>query len=235
MAVHGSLAPFNKDKETWEVYTERLDFYFEAHDIAAEERKRSILLSVCGSATYEELRNLVQPASLKDKSYKDLVDIMKKHLNPASSKIMHRYKLFTAVRRAEDSIGTFVSQLRAIGQNCARAYSNDSLNDMLRDAFVFGVNNAQIQRRLFQEKDDFTFETAIEIATAIELSGKDASQIQANTSRNTVSVQRVRTESKQKPAISCYRCGGPHLASHCRYKDAVCRGCGKKASGQSVP
>ena len=32
----------------------------------------------------------------------------------------------------------------------------------------------------------------------------------------------------QKPAVSCYHCGGQHLASHCRYKDAVCRGCGKK-------
>ena len=95
--------------------------------IAAEECKRSILLSVGGSSTYKELRNLVQPASLKEKSYKDLVEIMKKYLNPASLKLMHRYKLFTAVLCAKDSIRTFVSQLRAIGQNCA--YSNDLLSD----------------------------------------------------------------------------------------------------------
>ena len=27
---------------------------------------------------------------------------------------------------------------------------------------------------------------------------------------------------------SCYRCGGPHLASVCRFKDSECHYCGKK-------
>ena len=235
-SVHGSLAPFDKEKETWDVYTERLGFYFEAHDITADERKRSILLSACGSATYEELRNIVQPESLRDKSYTELVQSMKKHLNPPSSKIIHRYKLFTTVRRPGDSIATFVAQLQAIGQHCA--YGDATLKDMLRDAFVFGVNDAQIQRRLFQEKDDFSLETAIELANAIVTSGKNASRLQANASEKNPSgiVHRVLANEKSKPKstnenskpVVCYRCGGAHLAMQCRFIDATCRGCGKK-------
>ena len=43
--VHGSLAPFEKGKESWKNYTERLDFYFQANGIADAVQKRSILLS----------------------------------------------------------------------------------------------------------------------------------------------------------------------------------------------
>ena len=233
MSVHGSLVPFDKEKETWDVYTERLDFYFEAHDIATEEHKRSILLSACGSATYEELRNLVRPDALRDKSYTQLVQAMKKHLNPPSSKIMHRYKLFTTVRRPGDSIAKFVAQLQAIGQHCA--YSDATWKEMLRDAFVFGVNDTQIQRRLFQEKKDFSLETAIEIANSIEMSGKNAARLQVNAPvRNSGTVHRVLSNEKSKPKptnskpVVCYRCGGAHLATQCRFIDAICRGCGKK-------
>ena len=178
MSVHGSLVPFDKEKEMWDMYKERLDFYFKAHDITTEERKRLILLSACGSATYEELRNLVRPDALRDKSYTQLVQAMKKHLNPPSSKIMHQYKLFTTVRQPGDSIAKFVAQLQAIGRHCT--YSDATWTEMLRDAFVFGVNDTQIQRRLFQEEKDFSLKTAIEITNSIEMSGKNAARLQAN-------------------------------------------------------
>lgn len=67
---------------------------------------------------------------------------------------------------------------QSIGQHCV--YGDAVLKEMLKDAFIFGINDIQIQRRLFQEKDDFNLQTAIEIATAIELSGKDASRLHAN-------------------------------------------------------
>ena len=149
MAVHGTLSPFDKSTESWTSYSERLDFYFEAHDIDAADKQRSILLSVCGAETFETLKNLIAPAKLKETSYNDIVAAMKKHLNPPSSKLKYRHELFTTVRKAGEPISTFVSQLQAIGQHCAYG---DKTNEMIKDAFVFGINDAQIQRRFFQER-----------------------------------------------------------------------------------
>ena len=69
-----------------------MDFYFEAQDITAPDKKHSMLLSACGTETYKTLKNLVRPASLKDKSYNDLVTIMDT-LNPPSSSIDTSYLL----------------------------------------------------------------------------------------------------------------------------------------------
>ena len=68
MYVSRPLLPFNVQKGSWTSYTEQLDLYFEAQEITSLEKKRSVLLSVCSTNTYETFKNLVHPASLKDKT-----------------------------------------------------------------------------------------------------------------------------------------------------------------------
>ena len=224
-AVHGALNTFDMEKESWSSYTERLEFYFDAHEVTSADKKRSILLSACDTSAFETLKNLVRPQQLKDKSFEELVAAMEKHLNPPSSKLKYRYELFTARRRSGESIPAFVSRLQSLGQYCA--YGDAVLNDMIRDAFVFGVNDVHIQRCLFQEKEDFSLQTAIETATSIKLSVKDTSRFQ--TSKSSQSVFKVGHEKpKDQKDVTCYRCGGPHLATQCRFKEAICRSCGKK-------
>ena len=64
MAVfHGTISEFDRNQEDWTVYSERLQNYFVANDIDNDEKKRAILLSVCGSSTYRLIRNLVAPVS----------------------------------------------------------------------------------------------------------------------------------------------------------------------------
>ena len=207
--VHGSLAPFEKGKESWENYTERLDFYFQANGIADAVQKRSILLSVCGAETFEILRSLVSPGKLTDKPYNDLVAAMNRHINPPSSKIRYRYELFSSTRQPGESIASFVTRLQSIGQYCAYG---DATAEMLKDAFVFGINDVQVQRRLFQEKEEFSLQTAIEIATTMELSAKDASRIHAKPSLHQASQHVHRVDDKKPKDPVCYRCGGSHLA-----------------------
>ena len=45
MAVHGTLAPFNPDKEDWVKYTDRLSYCYTAIGITDGTKKRGILIS----------------------------------------------------------------------------------------------------------------------------------------------------------------------------------------------
>ena len=56
MAVHGTLAVFNPQGEDWSKYSERLDFYFTINGITTDAKKRTVLLSYCGPATFSLLR-----------------------------------------------------------------------------------------------------------------------------------------------------------------------------------
>ena len=125
----------------------------------------------------------------------------------------------------------------------------DSLNIMLHDRLVCGVNHEGIQRRLLSEKD-LTYEKALEIALAMEVAAKDTKDLLAASNAPTGlhytatgggsfknrSVRATRQphnpQSKSKATKAranpiCYRCGGPHLAPQCKFCNAECRRCKK--------
>ena len=77
----GSTLPFNSQEQSWEEYCEVQQHFFDANKIEEPERKRAILLSSVGSQTYSLIRNLLSPAKPGDKSYDDLVNLLKEHFN----------------------------------------------------------------------------------------------------------------------------------------------------------
>ena len=70
----GKIDPFDENIENWTSYTERLEQYFEANEIANEKRVPA-LLSLIGGKTYTLLRNLTTPDKPKDKSYEFLISV----------------------------------------------------------------------------------------------------------------------------------------------------------------
>ena len=100
---------------------------------------------------------------------------------------------------------------------------------MVRDHLVCGVNDIRIQNQLLQEPN-LTFDKALKLAQTVEAVAKNAADLyNASTSSGASAVQHLsnrpsRTIRKQ---ISCYRCGGNHLANACRFQSVKCRACGK--------
>ena len=76
MPIHGQIAAFDPDLETWSSYSERLGHYFLANDIVDADKKKAILLTVCGPSTYQLLNSLLQPETPNDKSYVQLVELL---------------------------------------------------------------------------------------------------------------------------------------------------------------
>ena len=144
----GKIGEFIPSREDWTQYVERLEHFFLANDIKAADKKRAVLLTVIGPTAYRRLRNLLSPAKLGDTSYKDLVDAMKQHANPTPSVIVQRFKFNSRAHQAEETVSTYVSELHSIAEHCN---FGESLDDMLRDCLVCGINDEQIQRRLLAE------------------------------------------------------------------------------------
>ena len=91
MARHGVLSEFDNAKEEWQLYVERMEQYFSANDVTAAGKKRAILLSACGPATYQLIRNLVSLAATTDKSFAQYCGVSPKPLPPQA--ISHRLPL----------------------------------------------------------------------------------------------------------------------------------------------
>ena len=106
MATHGGFGAFEDGHKEWASYTERLEQYFTANDIKTAEKKRATLLSICGVATYQVIRNLTTPGKLTDHTFEKLVLLVEAHSNPPPSVTDQRFTFNT--RSQKD--GALVSQ-----------------------------------------------------------------------------------------------------------------------------
>ena len=174
MASHSRMKEFNSAAESWVEYVERLEQYFIANDIGDAAKKRAILLSVVGSATYHLIRSLAAPARPSEKTYGELVELVTKRHNPAPTVTVQRYKFHTRMRQPGESVANYLAALRTTSEHCE---FGESISDMLRDRLVCGIGDSHIQRKLLAEAK-LTYDKAVDIALSMEAADKDARDIQ---------------------------------------------------------
>ncbi len=233
MPAYGKIEEF-KDGDDFTQYEERLGFYFTANGVAGDKQVPTFL-SVIGPHTYALLRDLVAPAKVGDKTFAELCTILREHYNPKPSEIVQRFKFNSRVRGDGESINTFLAELRKLAQHCN--YGNQ-LDNMLRDRVVCGVNDSTIQKRLLAE-ENLTLVRAMELATSMDLAARNAQQlatpvaVHSFTSKSCPKADKYKkprtpkdTTKKLDKKIECMRCGGPHIAPDCKFKDIKCYACG---------
>ena len=91
-------------------YVERLEYYFAANDIPVD-KKMSTFLAVCGSSTFKLTKSLVQPDTLADTSFTDILTALKKNYAPEPSPIIQRFKFNSRQRLPGESIPAYIAAL----------------------------------------------------------------------------------------------------------------------------
>ena len=94
----------------------RLSHYLRANDAEDVEKQRAILLSVCGTKTYQLIRSLVAPRKPAEIEFAVLVEEVRNHFNPKPSVIVERFQFHSRVRKTEVSVSTYVAELRRLSQ-----------------------------------------------------------------------------------------------------------------------
>ena len=72
MATTGTLGrvdEFVSSRDDWPQYVERLEYFFVANGITDAGKKRAVLLSVIGTATYKTLRNVLSPVKPGERNW----------------------------------------------------------------------------------------------------------------------------------------------------------------------
>ena len=144
----GKIGEFDPNREEWTQYVERLDYFFQANGIAEADQKRAVFLTVIGPTAFRLLRSLITPDKPGERDYEALVEAVKEHHSPIPSEIVQRFKFNSRFRQQGESVSTFVSELRSLAEFCN---FKATLDDMLRDRLVCGINDDNIQRRLLSE------------------------------------------------------------------------------------
>ena len=91
----GAIGEFEPTTETFTVCSERLDQFFVANNIgsnqtsaleaviaAAEKKKVAVIISVISKKTYSVLCDLCSPVNPKEKTFKQLCELLQQHFKP---------------------------------------------------------------------------------------------------------------------------------------------------------
>ena len=125
----GNLESFDEKTEDWSSYIERVEQFFIANGVK-EEKHVPTLLSVIGGKTYTLLRNLSAPVKPAERSFKEIVELLRKHLSPKPLVIAERFRFHRRDQLSGESISNYVAELKKLSEHCA---FGDSLKDSLRD------------------------------------------------------------------------------------------------------
>lgn len=91
MSGNDSNLEFNLGTDDWELYTERLELFFVANGIQGKPGKQvPVLLTKISAETYKLIRDLCAPTKPKDKTFDELVKLVKDRLCPKPSETMKK-------------------------------------------------------------------------------------------------------------------------------------------------
>lgn len=221
-ALYGQISAFEVDSERaivgWEEWCERLDQYFIANDIAQDgdnRRCKAIFLSSVGAKTYSLVRTLCHPAKPETKTLADLQKLVKDHLSPEPIVIAERFAFYNRKQGAAESAAEFLNALRRLAETCKFENFRD---EALRDMFVIGIRDRDVQKKLLAEKD-LTLQRAFSLAQASERTKQHIDEMCGEVSKVGfhrslgASSKPENVERKQKPCFVCGRLG--HWKAQC--------------------
>lgn len=252
--VLGHIAEFDKSREEFEDYKERLESYLKVNKVE-EAEKVDLLITLIGPDTFHLLKRLCVPAKPKDVSFEGLVKKLCDHYAPEKSVITERFKFHQRGQLEGESMSEYLVELNHLANSCNFPAT---LDETLRDKFVCGLRDKVFQKVLL-DKPGLTYEKACSSARSYELTASNSLILQkeerrsevhgvSNRSRQSPSNQRQApwTQSQSRPSqgqssqsqsrqsqsrqhrqdqSQCHRCGRFHSEQSCPAKSWKCYSC----------
>lgn len=158
------IVTFAPTKETFEVWQERLQMYFEEIKCKNEAVQRSILLRSIGSEPYNLLHSICSPESPTSKLYAELCQLLNTHYTPPVI-VFYERKNFQKARRTEnESIVQWFAKVKRLALKCKFDTHFDSY---VRDKFIVDLPE-KIFEKMCEESEDITPDAALKKAIMLE-------------------------------------------------------------------
>ncbi|TWW73460.1 hypothetical protein D4764_15G0008540 [Takifugu flavidus] len=189
MALFGVMGEFKPEKEPWSADVEWL----------------------------EQFLNLAQPNKPKDKTFEEIVTVLKGHFEPKPLLVAERFHFNRCTQKANQPVAQYVAKLKQCAANCEFGANLDA---SLRDWFVSGMQNEACQRRLLS-KNDLTFAKACD---NMETADREQRQLRGMKSETAGAASASVHKVKLQGARSCYKRKGKknHHANDCHFKETKC-------------
>ncbi|XP_055605241.1 uncharacterized protein LOC129753443 [Uranotaenia lowii] len=149
MALTATMEPYIPGSVPFSQYLEQLEFIFE-HNEYTEARYKVSFLAVCGQEVYSELKKLFPGRNFRDLTYKEITEALKKRFDKSDTEILQSEEFWTRRQGDHEKAEDFILAVKVLAEKC-------NLGELkqrgIRDVLAIGVNDEELQKQLFNEKD----------------------------------------------------------------------------------
>lgn len=261
MATLGILPEFDPKKQDWDVHLKRLQQFFIANEITDEEKKRAIVLNTLTEEAYKLTINLCIPKKPEDTEYNAIVNILSGHYSRKRAIFAERYRFYRLQKKVSETLEEWLLRVKEGAIYCD---FENTLDMVLRDKFITGMDPGKVLDRLFLEDNKLTLARAVELAQNTDSAqigyglNKDISSVSIKeeplplhrfggasaraplrpNGKKDASARNKDCAGPSRPVVknkSCHRCGKVnHTPDKCKYRQYVCNNCGNKGHLSNV-
>ncbi|KII72292.1 hypothetical protein RF11_14182 [Thelohanellus kitauei] len=231
------FAEFDNKREDWVNYIGRFHLKLKVQGFresapGSNEFKRDLLLGSLSPKDYQMIRERMGGDTDRC-TFEQLCDAMSAVYEKKRNPFVERREFYKCIRRPDEDVQEFVSRLRTAASHCSYG---EHMNEMLRDQFIMGLNDNDIQEELLSRFVDLnhSLNEAVEVAGLLFNSRRGARSLSSNTSEVIHSegerAEIMKIAGRFKKPNACLRCGQEGF--HQKYEDcpalkAKCNACGK--------
>ena len=180
-------------------------------------------LIILATSISHEIYEIIQDAT----NYTTALEKLKSTYIKPQIEIISRFKLQNMRQNANEKISDYLIRLEAQSLQCGfkDVKAEEYRKEMIRDAFVSGLNSSPIRTRLL-ENTTLTLDQATNQARAMEVAIHDSSSF-GSVSTVSHSLGAVSLSTNAPKAWVCFFCGSKtrHRRDACPAKESTCRGC----------
>ena len=232
LSLQGNIA------KNWKDWIRAFQLYETATELTAktEPIRCATFLHVAGPAA-QQIFDTLQFATEERGKIQPLKDKFKAYCEPKKNLTVTRYLFNTRNQRHGESFSNYMTELRALVNDCEFGTLEGSL---LKDRIVCGVHSQQLREKLLQS-DELTLEKCIDMCTITEASAEQVKQLAPGSTAADDHVDAIRRENAQprrgrgrntQPSRDegpvCPSCTYVHKSNFCPAKNMQCHACGER-------
>ena len=187
-----------------------------------EKPKAGLIINWLGREAAQVLKSMDIEANSPD----DVYETLEKVFRPESNQTLARFKLRNMKQGATQYCDVYMSQLRLALPKCK--YKHDS-NELLKDQFIFGIHNKEIQDHLLGELSEMD-NSVLTLYEARKIESKlEQHKLLGIVTPSAVGVDAIR-KNRSSQGEKCDYCGQHHKKGkqNCPAYGKTCNKCGQK-------
>lgn len=159
-------------------YAERLQYVFDYNNVPEANRK-SLFITISGTAAFSELKKLYPGVSLETLQYNDIITRLTNRFDKKDGKMVQKSIFYDRCQRKDEPAEDFILDVKLLAENCGFGALK---NDIIRDRLVFGAYDKKVRERLIEEEEPSLEETE-RILIAREQLARSTQKIEQPTER----------------------------------------------------